>query len=60
MDITIEALNSRDVVLYSKTPPNVTFRRNRMTKGLGIVFTTNESAGFQLETSWLTENEISL
>ena len=60
MDVTIEALNDNNVVLYSKTLQNVSFKRNRMTKGLGTVFTTTGSAGFQLETTWLADNNIAL
>ena len=60
MDVTIEALNNNNVVLYSKTLQNVTFKRNRMTKGQGTVFSTTSSAGFQLETDWLEDNNIAL
>lgn len=60
MDVTIEALNSNEVVLYSKTLQNVTFKRNRMTRGQGTVFSTTSSAGFQLETDWLEDNNIEL
>ena len=60
MDVTIEALNNNNVVLYSKTLQNVTFKRNRMTKGQGTVFSTTSSAGFQLETTWLEDSNISL
>ena len=60
MDVTIEALNNNNVVLYSKTLQNVTFKRNRMTKGQGTVFSTTSSAGFQLETDWLTDSVIGL
>ena len=60
MDITIEALNDNNVVLYSKTLQDVSFKRNRMTKGQGTVFSTTGSAGFQLETDWLTDSVIDL
>lgn len=60
MDVTIEALNNNNVVLYSKTLQNVTFKRNRMTRGQGTVFSTTSSAGFQLETDWLEDNNIAL
>jgi len=60
MDVTIEALNNNNVVLYSKTLQNVTFKRNRMTKGQGTVFSTTSSAGFQLETDWLADSVIGL
>lgn len=60
MDVTIEALNNNNVVLYSKTLQNVTFKRNRMTRGQGTVFSTTSSAGFQLETDWLADNNIAL
>lgn len=60
MDITIEALNSSDVVLYSKTLHNVSFKRNRKTKAQGAIFSTSGSAGFQLETAWLEDNPVDL
>lgn len=60
MDVTIEALNDNNVVLYSKTLQNVTFKRNRMTRGQGTVFSTTSSAGFQLETDWLADSVIGL
>ena len=60
MDVTIEALNNNNVVLYSKTLQNVSFKRNRMTKGQGTVFSTTSSAGFQLETDWLEDSVIGL
>ena len=60
MDVTIEALNNNNVVLYSKTLQNVTFKRNRMTRGQGTVFSTTSSAGFQLETDWLEDSVIGL
>ena len=60
MDVTIEALNNNNVVLYSKTLQNVSFKRNRMTRGQGTVFSTTSSAGFQLETDWLEDSVIGL
>lgn len=60
MDITIEALGANDVVLYSKTLQDVSFKRNRKTKASGTIFTTSGSAGFQLNTDWLTDSEVAL
>ena len=60
MDITVEALGTNDVVLYTKTLQNVSFKRNRKTKAQGAIFSTSGSAGFQLETGWLTETVVAL
>lgn len=60
MDITVEALGANDVVLYTKTLHNVSFKRNRKTKAQGAIFSTSGSAGFQLETAWLEDNPVDL
>lgn len=60
MDITVEALGANDVVLYTKTLQNVSFKRNRKTKAQGAIFSTSGSAGFQLETAWLEDNPVDL
>ena len=60
MDITVEALGANDVVLYTKTLQNVSFKRNRKTKAQGAIFSTSGAAGFQLETGWLTETVVAL
>lgn len=61
MDITVEALGAGDVVLYSKTLHNVSFKRNRRTVAEGAIFTTDpSSAGFLLETDWLEDHTVEL
>ena len=58
MDITIEVLDAGNNVLFSHTVSNVPFKRNRKTTLRGAIFTAaTSSAGFQLETSWLTETD---
>ena len=59
MDVTIETLDAQGNVLYTNTVTNVPFKRNRMTKLTGAVY-TNSSVGssFQLNTSWLTAEEV--
>ena len=59
MDVIIETLDAQGNVLYTNTVTNVPFKRNRMTKLTGAVY-TNSSVGssFQLNTSWLTAEEI--
>ena len=55
MNITIEVLDADDNVLFTHTVANVPFKRNRKTTLRGAIFTASaSSAGFQLETSWLT------
>jgi hypothetical protein len=56
MTITIEALDNDDNVLGTKVVNNVPFKRNRVTKLTGAVFTAGTSgAGFKLETDWLSD-----
>lgn len=56
VDVTIETLDSDDNVIFSKTVPNVPFRRNRITTLTGNMYTNDAvSGGFQLNTSWLTD-----
>lgn len=59
MDVTIEALDAFNTVLFSKTIANVPFKRNRVTRATGPVFTAESSAlSFQLEAAWETEENI--
>lgn len=53
MDVTIDALDKDDVVLFSKLIPNVEFKRGYKTTIKGPIFTPGTSAvGFQLNTDW--------
>ena len=56
MDVTIETLDADGAVLFSKTVEIVPFKRNRVTKLTGAMY-TNEALGgaFQLNTTWLTD-----
>lgn len=59
MDITIEALDASDNVLFTKVVPNVPLKRNRITTLTGQVFTAGTSSGsFQVETDWLEGNTV--
>ena len=59
MTITIEALDAGDNVLATKVVNNVPFKRNRITKLSGAVFTAEaSSAAFKLETSWLDDETV--
>jgi hypothetical protein len=59
MTITIEALDAGDNVLATKVVNNVPFKRNRITKLSGAVFTADASgAAFTLETSWLEDETV--
>ena len=59
MDITLEVLDEDSEVILSKVISNVPFKRNRMTKLRGPVFTSAATtASFDLETSWLTEHNV--
>ena len=56
MNITIEVLDADENVIGTKVVNNVPFKRNRVTKLTGAVFTAGTSgAGFKLETDWLED-----
>ena len=56
IDVTIETLDADGNVLFSKTVPDVPFKRNRATILTGGIYTNNSVAGaFTLETAWLSD-----
>lgn len=56
MDVTIETLDADGNTLFSKTVNNVPFKRNRVTKLTGAMYTNSGvDGGFQISTDWLTE-----
>lgn len=60
IDVTIETLDADGNTLFSKTVNNVPFKRNRVTKLTGAMYTNTSTAGsFQVETAWLAEENVS-
>ena len=60
IDVTIETLDEDGNMLFSKTVANVPFKRNRITKLTGAMYTNDAISGsFQLETAWLQDQEVS-
>lgn len=59
VNVTIETLDADGNTLFSKTVEDVPFKRNRITKLTGAMY-TNEALGgaFQLETAWLTDENV--
>ena len=56
MDVTIDVLDVDGAVLFTKTVQNVPFKRNRLTKLTGSMYTNNSvSTSFQVDTAWLTD-----
>ena len=56
IDVTIETLDADGNTLFSKTVTNVPFKRNRVTKLTGAMYTNTGLAGtFQVTTDWITE-----
>lgn len=54
MDITIEALDENNNVLFTKVVQNVTLKRNAKTTLTGAIFTASPTASsFKLETEWI-------
>ena len=59
IDVTIETLDSEGNTLFSKTVENVPFKRNRVTKLTGAMYTNAAVSGaFQLETAWLEDENV--
>ena len=59
MDITIDALDADDNVLFTKVVADVPLKLNRKTTLRGSIFTASASAAaFQLETEWLDGNTV--
>lgn len=57
INVTIETLNSEGNTLFLKTVENVPFKRNRITKLTGAMYTSDAVSGaFQLETTWLPDH----
>lgn len=53
VNVTIETLDEDGAVLFSKTVENVPFKRNRVTRLSGAMYTNSSvSGGFQIETAW--------
>ena len=58
MDVTIETLDADGNTLFSKTVKDVSFKRNRVTKLTGAMYTNDALSGtFKLETAWLSDFE---
>ena len=56
IDVTIETLDAGGNTLFSKTVTNVPFKRNRVTKLTGAMYTNEALSGtFKVETAWLDE-----
>ena len=59
IDVTIETLDADGNTLFSKTIEDVPFKRNRVTKLTGAMYTNDALAGaFQVNTAWLTEENV--
>ena len=59
MDVTIETLDEQEGVVYRTTVADVPFKRNRVTKLTGALYTNAPlSGGFKVETDWLEDYEM--
>jgi len=59
INVTIDVLDTDGAVLFSKTVENVPFKRNRVTKLTGAMYTNDAVSGaFQLETAWLEDENV--
>lgn len=55
MDVTIEVLDADGNTLFTKVAANVPFKRNRVTKLTGTVYSAGATSSFLLDTDWLDE-----
>ena len=55
MDVTIETLDAQGNTIRSKVLNDVPFKRNRITKLTGLLYTTGISSSFLLDTDWLPD-----
>lgn len=59
IDVTIESLDADGNTLFSKTVPNVSFKRNRKTILTGALYTNDALGGsFQIETAWEDDSNV--
>lgn len=59
MDVTIETLDADGNTVYTRTVENVPFKRNRVTKLTGALYSASAStSGFQVNTDWLSDHSI--
>lgn len=56
LDVTIETLDSEGHTISTKLVRDVPFKRNRITKLTGPLYTAPAATTFQLDTSWLTDH----
>lgn len=57
VDVTIETLDADGNTLFIKTIEDVPFKRNRVTKLTGAMYTNEALSGsFQVETAWLSDH----
>lgn len=57
MNVTIDVLDADDNILTHKVVNDVPLQRNRVTRLSGRLFSSASSSSFQVETSWLTQQE---
>jgi len=58
MNVTIETLDAQGNTIKSSAVNNVSFKRNRVTKLLGRLYTGGVSSSFRLATDWLDDTVI--
>jgi len=59
MNVTLEVMDASENVLLTKVINNVPFKRNRVTKLTGALFTPSaSSASFKVEAAWISDHEM--
>jgi hypothetical protein len=58
MNVTIETLDNDGNALFTKTVENVPFKRNRITKLTGSLYTAGLTTAFLIEPTWVSEHNV--
>ena len=58
MDVAIDVLDSDGNSISHREVSDVPFKRNRLTKLTGSLYSTDAGSAFQLSTAWLSDTTI--
>ena len=59
MNVTIEVLDANNDIISTRVVNNVQLQRNRYTQMTGALFSSSSSSSFSVETSWLSQIDVS-
>lgn len=59
MNVTVEVLDANNDIISTRVVNNVQLQRNRYTQMTGALFSSSSSSSFSVETSWLSQIDVS-